>query len=134
MTDLFHSYRRYNENQVGREYDVLICEMATDGIHYVGHNKCYEHILVPKPAERSLLGKWARVRVTEVSKFYMKSVIVTDVTSLGTRCGANAFWKNLRTSGVLGSLMAPTNSRTVRFVVIANVLLLLYFIIKTLLF
>uniref|UniRef100_A0A914EF09 tRNA-t(6)A37 methylthiotransferase n=1 Tax=Acrobeloides nanus TaxID=290746 RepID=A0A914EF09_9BILA len=75
MTKLFHSYRRYKPDYIGREFDVLICEKATDGLHFVGHNKSYEHILVP--SSENLMGKRVRVRITEVSKFYMKSIVVS---------------------------------------------------------
>lgn len=39
MTELFYSYSRYNKDRIGTIEIVLICEMATDGVHYVGHNK-----------------------------------------------------------------------------------------------
>lgn len=76
MTELFRSYTRYTSEKIGQIHDVLICEMATDGVHYVGHNKSYEHILVPTINGHDLLGKWAKVKITEVAKFYMKSVIL----------------------------------------------------------
>jgi threonylcarbamoyladenosine tRNA methylthiotransferase CDKAL1 len=41
MTSLFHSYRRYDDSHIGQHHWVLICEMASDGKHYVGHNKSY---------------------------------------------------------------------------------------------
>uniref|UniRef100_A0A914LQ97 Uncharacterized protein n=1 Tax=Meloidogyne incognita TaxID=6306 RepID=A0A914LQ97_MELIC len=41
MTRLFHSYHRYDESRIEKEYWVLICERASDGKSYVGHNKCY---------------------------------------------------------------------------------------------
>lgn len=78
MTELFHSYTRYKSEKIGKIYDVLICEMAKDGEHYVGHNKCYEHILVAKKDGDDLLGKWAKVKITEVAKFYMKSIILKE--------------------------------------------------------
>ncbi|KAL7071661.1 hypothetical protein ACQ4LE_009533 [Meloidogyne hapla] len=87
MTRLFHSYHRYDESRIGKEYWVLICERASDGKSYVGHNKCYEHILIPDPYEDEienekssknglLLGKWAYVRIVDVSKFYMRSELL----------------------------------------------------------
>ncbi|KAK0425009.1 hypothetical protein QR680_008978 [Steinernema hermaphroditum] len=72
MTLLFRSYSRYGEDRIGQEYEVLVCETASDKIHLVGHNKSYEHILVPN--RPGLLGTTTRVRVTEVSKFHMKAV------------------------------------------------------------
>jgi hypothetical protein len=78
MTKLFHSYTRYTDDKIGSVHDVLICESASDGTHFVGHNKSYEHILVPAYGDESLLGKRVRVKITEVSKFHMKSVIVSE--------------------------------------------------------
>uniref|UniRef100_A0A7E4V0M1 tRNA-t(6)A37 methylthiotransferase n=1 Tax=Panagrellus redivivus TaxID=6233 RepID=A0A7E4V0M1_PANRE len=79
MTTLFHGYRRYTDARIGEVHDVLINEKATDGVHYVGHNKTYEHLLVPAPVSgESLLGKRVKVRITETAKFYMKTVIVSE--------------------------------------------------------
>uniref|UniRef100_A0AC35UAF2 tRNA-t(6)A37 methylthiotransferase n=1 Tax=Rhabditophanes sp. KR3021 TaxID=114890 RepID=A0AC35UAF2_9BILA len=72
MTDLFHSYSRYNEARIGETHRILVCEQAADGINLVGHNKNYEHILVAN--EDNIAGKWVDVKITEVSKFGMKSV------------------------------------------------------------
>lgn len=44
MTKVFHSYTRYTPDRVGEIHDVLMCEVATDGVHLVGHNKQYEHV------------------------------------------------------------------------------------------
>uniref|UniRef100_A0A914R0I7 tRNA-t(6)A37 methylthiotransferase n=2 Tax=Panagrolaimus davidi TaxID=227884 RepID=A0A914R0I7_9BILA len=78
MTKLFHSYTRYTEDKIGQIHDVLICEKATDNTHYVGHNKTYEHILVPAYGTDDLLGKRVTVQITEVSKFHMKSCIISE--------------------------------------------------------
>jgi threonylcarbamoyladenosine tRNA methylthiotransferase CDKAL1 len=78
MTKLFHNYTRYTDDKIGQVHDVLICEKASDGIHFVGHNKYYEHILVPAHGNDSLLGKRVMCKITEVSKFHMKSVIVSE--------------------------------------------------------
>ncbi|CAJ0577562.1 unnamed protein product, partial [Mesorhabditis spiculigera] len=71
MSKLFRSYSRYDDSRIGEEMDVLVCEMASDGVHGVGHNKNYEHILVPNPDQ--VMGQWVRVRITGVSKFHMSS-------------------------------------------------------------
>ncbi|VBB33366.1 unnamed protein product [Acanthocheilonema viteae] len=76
MSALFRSYSRYDKERIGERHRVLVCELATDRQHYVGHNKYYEHFLIS--AKKCLLGKWVEVRITEVSKFYMKAVLVTD--------------------------------------------------------
>jgi threonylcarbamoyladenosine tRNA methylthiotransferase CDKAL1 len=96
MTHLFHSYRRYEDCRIGERHFVLICELASDGKHYVGHNKFYgklkggiyshsfilEHILVPNDGSNSLLGKWANVQIVEVSKFYMRSKLIEMPTKM----------------------------------------------------
>ncbi|KAK5981764.1 hypothetical protein GCK32_008402, partial [Trichostrongylus colubriformis] len=71
MSALFREYSRYTPERIGEEHDVLVCEMATDGVHAVGHNKCYEHFLVPY--YDGIMGSWVRVRVVEVAKFHMRS-------------------------------------------------------------
>lgn len=43
----------------------------------LGYGYSYEQILVPWPeGDESILGQTLRVRITEVSKFHMKSVII----------------------------------------------------------
>uniref|UniRef100_A0A1I8EWV1 tRNA-t(6)A37 methylthiotransferase n=1 Tax=Wuchereria bancrofti TaxID=6293 RepID=A0A1I8EWV1_WUCBA len=74
MSSLFRSYSRYNKERIGEKHRVLVCELATDQQHYVGHNKYYEHFLIP--SKKCLLGKWVQVRITDVSKFYMKAVLI----------------------------------------------------------
>uniref|UniRef100_A0A0N5BTL0 tRNA-t(6)A37 methylthiotransferase n=1 Tax=Strongyloides papillosus TaxID=174720 RepID=A0A0N5BTL0_STREA len=76
MTDLFNTYSRYDESRIGGVEKVLVCEVATDKSHLVGHNKTYEHILVPY--KDGLLGKWVEVEITGVSKFHMKSKIIGE--------------------------------------------------------
>nr|CDQ07711.1 Bm12046 [Brugia malayi] len=50
MSSLFRSYSRYNKERIGEKHRVLVCELATDQQHYV--------------------------RITDVSKFYMKAVLI----------------------------------------------------------
>jgi threonylcarbamoyladenosine tRNA methylthiotransferase CDKAL1 len=74
MSQLFHSYRTYGDDRIGRIYDVLITERASDDVHLVGHNKSYEQILVPDRAQ--LLGCMARVRIVSCSKFSMLAELI----------------------------------------------------------
>lgn len=76
MTNLFHSYTRYTDDRIGEIHDCLVCEMAKDGINFVGHNKSYEQILIPPV--RDLLGQRVKVQIVEVSKFHMKAKILED--------------------------------------------------------
>ncbi|VDM55883.1 unnamed protein product [Angiostrongylus costaricensis] len=77
MSALFRSYSRYTPGRIGEEHEVLVCEMASDGVNAVGHNKCYEHFLLPY--REGVMGNWIRVRITEVSKFYMRSVLCGSI-------------------------------------------------------
>ncbi|PAV62531.1 hypothetical protein WR25_00158 [Diploscapter pachys] len=74
MSKLFRGYRRYTEDRIGEVHEVLVCEMAKDEVHAVGHNKCYEHILVPNPQQ--VMGKVVKVRITGAFKFHMTSELV----------------------------------------------------------
>lgn len=74
MSALFRSYSRYDKERIGEKHLVLVCELATDQQHYVGHNKYYEHFLIP--SKKCLLGKWVEVRIVDVSKFHMKAVLI----------------------------------------------------------
>ncbi|VDK76734.1 unnamed protein product [Onchocerca ochengi] len=59
MSSLFRSYSRYDKERIGEKHRVLVCELATDRLHYVGHNKYYEHFLIP--SKKCLLGSWVEV-------------------------------------------------------------------------
>ena len=58
------------EGEVGKEYSVLITEMAHDGISLVGHNKSYDQILIKGSVDK-LMGKRVTVRVTATTKHSM---------------------------------------------------------------
>eukprot|EP00052_Salpingoeca_macrocollata_P025234 m.229344 g.229344 ORF g.229344 m.229344 type:complete len:1278 (+) comp22398_c1_seq4:1683-5516(+) len=75
LSSLFRSYFPY-ENRVGMQYRVLVTEVATDGQHYVGHNKSYEQILLPK--REDILGKMVTARITRTGKFYMEGEVVEE--------------------------------------------------------
>lgn len=75
MSALFRSYSRYGETRIGEIHRVLVCEQASDKIHYVGHNKSYEQILVPGD-DASILGHFVDVKIVEVSKYHMKSCLI----------------------------------------------------------
>ena len=48
MTKLFRSYISFTD-RIGEKHCVLITEMAKDGWHFVGHNKCFDHFLFHHP-------------------------------------------------------------------------------------
>lgn len=85
LTDLFYSYEPY----VGREgqiYTVLVTEVSHDKLHYVGHNKSYEQVLLPM--RDKLLGTSVRVRITGATKFSMMAEILDEERDW-TRCDNN---------------------------------------------
>lgn len=43
VSDFFRSYHPY-EHKVGQRQRILVTETATDGQHYIGHNKFYEQV------------------------------------------------------------------------------------------
>ena len=49
------------ENEEGKEYSVLITEMAHDRVSLVGHNKNYDQIIIKGNVD-ALMGKRATVR------------------------------------------------------------------------
>ncbi|XP_033250885.1 threonylcarbamoyladenosine tRNA methylthiotransferase-like [Drosophila miranda] len=82
LTDLFYSYEPYAQ-RVGEMYTVLVTEISHDKLHYVGHNKSYEQVLLPM--QDNLLGTRVHVRITSVSKFSMVGEILDDERDW-TRC------------------------------------------------
>ncbi|KAF8405803.1 hypothetical protein HHK36_007880 [Tetracentron sinense] len=66
LTSIFESFTPYHgmEGQVER---IWITEIATDGIHLVGHTKGYVQVLVVAP--ESMLGTSADVKITSVGRW-----------------------------------------------------------------
>jgi threonylcarbamoyladenosine tRNA methylthiotransferase CDKAL1 len=74
LTDLFNSYLPY-ERRIGEMYDVLVTEISHDKLHYVGHNKFYEQILVPQI--EGLMGQWTRVKIVSYCKHSMTGEVLS---------------------------------------------------------
>ncbi|KAH8413591.1 hypothetical protein KR222_001370, partial [Zaprionus bogoriensis] len=85
LTDLFYSYEPYAGRE-GQIYTVLVTEISHDKLHYVGHNKSYEQVLLPM--RENLLGTCVRVRITSASKFSMMAEILDEERDW-TRCDNN---------------------------------------------
>ncbi|KAH9623596.1 hypothetical protein KSS87_019045 [Heliosperma pusillum] len=66
LTSVFESFTPYNgmEGQMER---IWITDVASDGIHLVGHTKGYIQVLVDAP--ETLLGASAKVRITSVGRW-----------------------------------------------------------------
>ncbi|XP_042207607.1 threonylcarbamoyladenosine tRNA methylthiotransferase-like [Homarus americanus] len=69
LTEVFQSYRPY-DHKLGEKQTVLVTEEAHDKEHWVGHNKFYEQVLVPK--NEDFLGKLVEVEIIETGKHYMR--------------------------------------------------------------
>ena len=52
---------------------MLITEESTDGLHFVGHNKYYDQVLISKSFGSDLMGKMVTVVVTDTDKHYVKA-------------------------------------------------------------
>ncbi|GAB4861454.1 hypothetical protein Ancab_036656 [Ancistrocladus abbreviatus] len=66
LTAVFESFTPYNGME-GLVERIWITEVATDGVHLVGHTKGYVQVLVA--ASESLLGTSAMVRITSVGRW-----------------------------------------------------------------
>lgn len=80
LTDLFHSYQPYN-HKVGEIQEVLVTETSHDKLHYVGHNKYYEQVLLPRREE--FMGKLVKVKIFKSGKFSMIGEPLDDVIMPG---------------------------------------------------
>jgi len=68
LSELFRSYEPYS-HQLGKTQTVLVTEIAHDGIHYVGHNKYYEQVLIEM--NEDLMGKTFTVEIYETGKYFL---------------------------------------------------------------
>ncbi|KAI8837595.1 hypothetical protein BC829DRAFT_428340 [Chytridium lagenaria] len=65
----FNSYSTYDD-LLGQTLKVVVTEISSDGLFYVGHDKSYRQVLVPLlPA---LLGRVIHVRVVRTGKFFVE--------------------------------------------------------------
>lgn len=103
LTELFNSYHPYAE-RVGEVYNVLVTEVSHDNLHYVGHNKYYEQVLLPM--RKNLLGSLVRVRITSTTKFGMIAELLDDEKDW-TKCTET---KNVPVSSDAGELSSKDGS------------------------
>ncbi|KAG8197486.1 hypothetical protein JTE90_007225 [Oedothorax gibbosus] len=68
LSEYFQSYTCYDK-EIGSVQQVLVTEVSHDKKHFVGHNKFYEQVLVPKDEE--FLGKTITVKITKTGKHYL---------------------------------------------------------------
>lgn len=75
LSELFHSYTPY-DHQLGEVQNVLVTEVSHDKQYYVGHNKSYDQVLVPK--DENLMGKLVQVEIVETGKHFLKGRLVSE--------------------------------------------------------
>ncbi|KAI4503143.1 hypothetical protein M0802_002187 [Mischocyttarus mexicanus] len=75
LTEFFQSYQPYN-HKIGQIQKVLVTEVSHDKLHYVGHNKFYEQVLVPKKEE--YLGKMIFVKIIRATKYSMEGEPISE--------------------------------------------------------
>lgn len=88
MTKLFKSYICF-QDRIGERHNVLVTEMAKDGHHLVGHNKAFDHFLVPPANGLDLMGKIVCVEITEAGKYFIRSKVIDTSSSLWVSDGMN---------------------------------------------
>merc|ERR1711973_369595 len=100
VSAIFHSYFPYTP-QLGERQNVLITEEAKDKVHFVGHNKSYDQVLVQ--GDPDLMGKMVTVEIYETGKHFMKGKIVQD---------AEVVAPGLKNPLPKGTVSGATDSRT----------------------
>lgn len=75
VSAIFQSYFPY-EHELNEKQMVLITEEAKDQVHFVGHNKSYDQVLVKGAPD--LMGKMIEVEIYETGKHFLKGKIVDN--------------------------------------------------------
>ncbi|KAI8912569.1 hypothetical protein EDD86DRAFT_188359 [Gorgonomyces haynaldii] len=80
-TQHFDSYTSY-DHLLHTTQKILVTEVSSDGQHYVGHNKYYHQILVPK--EEHLMGSSCQVKIIKVGKWHMVGQVIQSTVERET--------------------------------------------------
>ncbi|KAK6937996.1 Methylthiotransferase, N-terminal [Dillenia turbinata] len=81
LTSVFESFTPYNGME-GRVERIWITEIATDGVHLVGHTKGYVQVLIVAPG--SMLGTSAIVRITSVGRWSVFGEVIETIKNTCT--------------------------------------------------
>ncbi|KAH0469512.1 hypothetical protein IEQ34_001070 [Dendrobium chrysotoxum] len=84
LTSIFESFNPYNEME-GQIVRIWITEIASDGIHLVGHTKGYVQVLVIAPD--NMLGTSTEVKITSVGRWSVFGEVIE--TSTEVKLGVN---------------------------------------------
>ncbi|KAL5271610.1 hypothetical protein ACHWQZ_G002029 [Mnemiopsis leidyi] len=63
-------------HKLGELQTILVTEVATDNKHYVGHNKFYDQVLVPKI--EGYMGQSLTVKIVETGKHFLKGKVIEE--------------------------------------------------------
>jgi len=77
ISKVFKSYTPY-DHKVGERQSILVTEDSHDKKHFVGHNKFYEQVLLPKNEAPDVLGKLVEVDIISTGKHYLMGRLVSD--------------------------------------------------------
>ncbi|XP_066349158.1 uncharacterized protein [Miscanthus floridulus] len=80
LTSVFESFSPY-QGMEGKVERIWITEIATDGVHLVGHTKGYIQVLVIAPD--SLLGTSANVKITSVGRWSVFGYVIEGSVAVG---------------------------------------------------
>ncbi|XVF30081.1 hypothetical protein REPUB_Repub16aG0026300 [Reevesia pubescens] len=82
LTSVFEAFTPYNGME-GRVERIWITEVATDGVHLVGHTKGYVQVLVIAP--ESMLGTSAIVKITSVGRWSVFGEVIETLTRVNVK-------------------------------------------------
>ncbi|XP_020573710.1 threonylcarbamoyladenosine tRNA methylthiotransferase [Phalaenopsis equestris] len=79
LTSIFESFKPYKEME-GQIVRIWITDIASDGVHLVGHTKGYVQVLVIAP--ETMLGTSAEVKITSVGRWSVFGEFIKSSTEL----------------------------------------------------
>ncbi|KAK8677495.1 hypothetical protein V6N13_143029 [Hibiscus sabdariffa] len=82
LTSVFEAFMPYNGME-GRVERIWITDIATDGIHLVGHTKGYVQVLVIAP--ESNLGTSAMVKITSMGRWSVFGEVIETLTQVNMK-------------------------------------------------
>lgn len=74
-TSFFESYTSF-DHLLSSIQRVLVTESSTDGKNFVGHNKSFNQVLLPK--DPRIMGQWVECEIIETSKWFIKGSVLPE--------------------------------------------------------
>ncbi|XP_062164432.1 uncharacterized protein LOC133871087 isoform X2 [Alnus glutinosa] len=91
LTSVFEAFVPY-DGMEGRLERIWITEIATDGIHLVGHTKGYVQVLVVAP--ESMLGSSAIVKITSVGRWSVFGEVIETINPMNVKSASRKDMSN----------------------------------------